>query len=313
MTQPPDSGEPEPSDGQEPPAKPWAWEPQLPGEEAAEPPTVEEAAPDGLKMLERLRDRGLISAEEFAERSGASATAESPRAAPEALEASASDAPLPPAEEGGAAVAVGLLDADQIARLERLAGLRDRGVLSEAEFQDQRTRLLAPPPAAPAVAAPRAWAPPPPMPIDPAARDELRRQGLVFNKFPVWLAVLLDIFTFTVFGYIWINHWHGLMPKRRPDDPSTARAIGFLFIPLFNLYWVFESHLRLVTRLDEEFVAAGLADRIPRELVRWTIIIGLIPYITGAVLILGPVRTGIMQSKVNRLADVDAAWRASQQ
>ncbi|MEE8608252.1 MAG: zinc ribbon domain-containing protein [Nitrospiraceae bacterium] len=139
-------------------------------------------------------------------------------------------------------------------------------------------------------------------------RVELRREGLFFRAYPVWVMVLLSILTFGIYTVFWLNHWHGVMPKRRNDDPSTARAIGFLFIPLYNYYWLFESLLRLCTRLDEELADAGLPDRVPRELVRWFCILYLVPYVNlVASPILGGIATGRMQSLVNRLADFDVS------
>jgi hypothetical protein len=145
-------------------------------------------------------------------------------------------------------------------------------------------------------------------PVSPARLDraELRRQGLCFRDYPVWLMALLSFLTFGIYGMYWLNHWHGLMPKRRADDPSTGRAIGFLFIPLYNIYWLFESLLRLCTRLDEELADAGLPDRVPKELVRWFCILYLVPYANlVASPILGAIATGRLQSLVNQLARFD--------
>jgi hypothetical protein len=137
-------------------------------------------------------------------------------------------------------------------------------------------------------------------------REELRRQGLRFRAYPVWLMALLSFFTFGIYAMYWLNHWHGLMPKRRADDPSTGRAIGFLFIPLYNLYWFFESLLRLCTRLDEELADAGLPDRVPKGLVLTFCILYLVPYLNLLVSpILGAIVTGNLQSLVNRLACFD--------
>lgn len=145
-------------------------------------------------------------------------------------------------------------------------------------------------------------------------RVELRREGLFFHAYPMWVMVLLSILTLGIYTLFWLNHWHGVMPKRRHDDPSTAKAIGFLFIPLYNLYWIFESLLRLCTRLDEELAAAGLPDRVPKELVRWFCILYLVPYINLLTNpILGAIATGRMQSLVNRLADFDVTELGQQQ
>jgi hypothetical protein len=122
---------------------------------------------------------------------------------------------------------------------------------------------------------------------------------------------LLSVITIGYYCTFWLNHWHGVMPQRRASDPSTGKAIGFLFIPVFNLYWLFESLLRLCTRLDEELDDAGLPDRVPKELVRWFCICHFVPYLSLVLLpILGGVATGMMQSLVNRLAQFDEEWYA---
>lgn len=187
------------------------------------------------------------------------------------------------------------MSADYLGELEKLHGLREKGALTEAEFDEAKARLLGK-----AAGAPLGGA------IPDLDRAELRRRGLFFHEYPVWVMVVLSVLTLGIYTHFWLNHWHGVMPKRRHDDPSTAKAIWFLFIPLFNLYWNFESLLRLCTRLDEELAAAGVPDRVPRELVRWYCIVYLIPYVNIVALpIIGGVVTGQLQSLVNRLAAYD--------
>lgn len=157
-------------------------------------------------------------------------------------------------------------------------------------------------------------------------RTPLRARGLVFKQYPIAAMVMLNLVTVGIFGHFWVAHWHGLMPKRRPDDPSTARAMWFLLLPLYNIYWMFESRLRLCTRLDEEYATAGLRVRAPRELVRWWTIayvaltpLAFLPAETGpewvasaigmlflGVLVLESIAVGVLQGQVNQLAEHDA-------
>jgi hypothetical protein len=207
-------------------------------------------------------------------------------------------------------------DAERYEQLGRLNDLRVKGALTEDEFAQAKARLLEDTGTPAPAPAPR------PAPLytmgrlagswDPKLRDECRARGIFFHSYPVWVMVLLTIITVGIYAEFWLNHWHGIMPKRRNDDPSTGRAIGFLFIPFFNLYWVFESLLRVSTRLDEELEAAGYRERVPKELVRWMLIINFVPYV-GLVsgLILAPIAVGIYQSKVNQLAAYDQS-RASE-
>jgi hypothetical protein len=240
---------------------------------------------------------------------------------------------------------------DVAGQIERLAALKESGALTETEFQEAKALLLgeqAPPIAQPAPAEPalpsaqsaqpanvtntaadalagstaHVEAPPirsstwPATAVDnplSSDRDELRRAGLRFTRYPVWLVVVLSVVTLGIFAMFWVQHWHGIMPKRRTDDPSTARAIGFMFIPLFNLYWMFESRLRLCTRLNEEFSAAQLPLRAPNQLVLWWTITGMIPYVGFLSLpIMGAIAAGTLQSQVNALATFDDEWYRTQ-
>jgi hypothetical protein len=78
------------------------------------------------------------------------------------------------------------------------------------------------------------------------------------GEFPVWAVVLLTIFV-PFFALIWLGLMHDQLPKNREDDPSGGKAIGFGFIPFFNIwYWNFVNYPRLVLRINEQRVAAGL-------------------------------------------------------
>jgi len=84
-------------------------------------------------------------------------------------------------------------------------------------------------------------------------------QGHELSDFPVVGIVLLDIFV-PIFSIIWFNLMHGKMNRNRPDDPGAGKAIGFSFIPLFNIwYWNFFTLRRLVLRVNEQRVQHGLA------------------------------------------------------
>lgn len=83
--------------------------------------------------------------------------------------------------------------------------------------------------------------------------------GHKLSEFPVWAVVLLDIFV-PIFSVIWFGLMHDNLPKNRQDDPSAGKAIGFCFIPFFNIwYWNFVIYPRLVLRVNEQRMAAGLA------------------------------------------------------
>lgn len=93
------------------------------------------------------------------------------------------------------------------------------------------------------------------------------------------LAILLNFVTCGLFSIIWLGLMHGKMPQNRPDDPSAGKAIGFMFIPFFSLYWIFFSTLRLCDRVDEQRRQAGLAPAGVRGMAMATCILMVIPYI----------------------------------
>jgi hypothetical protein len=129
-----------------------------------------------------------------------------------------------------------------------------------------RTETTAEAPAAPV-------APPPVLPIgaretasyaqDPstlsaAERDAYSRHQFE-STFAVPAAVVLGILTANAFFVVNYSLKHGRLPKIARDDPSAARALGFLFIPIFNFYWVFFAWVRLVHRINYQFALRGEA------------------------------------------------------
>lgn len=114
--------------------------------------------------------------------------------------------------------------------------------------------------------------------------------------------VLLHFVTLGIFSWIHFNLMHGKLPMRRPDDPSAGKAVGFMFIPFFNIYWWFFSNLRLMDRVNEERTAAGLPPTAPKTLFILSscfLIIPILNYVS--LLILLPITWGTMQGCVNEL------------
>jgi hypothetical protein len=138
------------------------------------------------------------------------------------------------------------------------------------------------------------------------------------TKMSTGLFVVLLIFANIVPTIIMLMN-HGNLPKVRDDDPSVAKAIGFLFIPFFNLYWAFFVWLRLIDRLNEAREVVGQEPDLPRGLMKNALIIQVIsiPLVFCAgVGVLGLIAAGVMhliamaqiQGKVNEIMDVvDAA------
>ena len=147
---------------------------------------------------------------------------------------------------------------------------------------------------------------PPQIPSTPPAPKPVQLHAL--GTFPVVAVILLHYVTLGIFSIFWINLTHGKLPRVRSDDPSGGRALGFSFIPFFNLYWIFFSYLRLCTRIDEQRNVYGLAPRGLEGLATTNCIFQVIP---GINILLGytlftPVFIGNLQSSVNQLAEASA-------
>lgn len=113
--------------------------------------------------------------------------------------------------------------------------------------------------------------------LDPGLQAALRHHQL--QAFPVWLMGILNVLTFGLFPLIWLGLSHDRLPRAHASDPTSARAIGFAFIPYFNLYWVFFSSLRLTDRLNLQMRLRGLPEEVPRGFVLTTAIFSVIPYL----------------------------------
>jgi len=68
----------------------------------------------------------------------------------------------------------------------------------------------------------------------------------------------------------WIHQsWQGLPETRNPDRPTTTpgQAVGFFFIPVYGIYWMFRGNLLLCDALDSALADAGRdRPRAPRDL-----------------------------------------------
>ncbi|HUT01523.1 MAG TPA: DUF4234 domain-containing protein [Phycisphaerae bacterium] len=135
------------------------------------------------------------------------------------------------------------------------------------------------------------------------------------TEFSVGLIVLLQFVTLGIFSLIWFGLMHDKMPKIRQDDPSAGKAIGFMFIPFFNLYWIFFAYMRLCDRIAEQRELRGLPAESLRGLAIATCIVGLIPYVGWCVgsLIMWPLFFGMLQSRVNELVQVTQQQIVQQQ
>ncbi len=135
-----------------------------------------------------------------------------------------------------------------------------------------------------------------------------------FRRFSILAILLLNTVTLNVFSVVWLNLLHGKMPKLRQDDPSAGKAIGFMFIPFFNIYWIFFTLTRVVKRIDEQRAMRGLqpsAAAVPAIMVCVFTVLSCIP-ILGIVtallnyMIVVPLLATLVQKSITSLVEVSA-------
>ncbi len=142
-----------------------------------------------------------------------------------------------------------------------------------------------------------------PRPRRPSQYEDEGELSHQFQTFPTPVVILLHFVTFGIFTHIWLNLMHGKMPQLRHDDPSAGKGIGFLFIPFYNLYWVFFTYHRLCERITEQRRLAGLPGGPPTGLAVAMCVVLIIPYVGLISLVtLMPIFAGIVQANVNELA-----------
>ena len=142
--------------------------------------------------------------------------------------------------------------------------------------------------------------------ISQALTPEQRERAMqhTLTRFPTWLVVVLHFLTFGLFTLIYQGLKFSKLPQVKPDDFRAGKAIGFMFIPFFNYYWVFRFVLSLTDRLNFQLRLRGERPTISRGLALASCIVWVIPYF-GLVswLFLMPIVAGQWQSATNRLAD----------
>lgn len=123
------------------------------------------------------------------------------------------------------------------------------------------------------------------------------------ESFPAPLAVLLHLITFGIFSIIHFGLQHDKMPQAKQDDPSSAKAIGFNFIPYFNLYWFIFQPMRLTDRLNLQDRIRDRPNGTSRGLMLTLSILGMIPYLNFLIGIpLYSIGVYKLQKQINRLA-----------
>ena len=145
-------------------------------------------------------------------------------------------------------------------------------------------------------------------PTPPALPPALPPAPHQLESFPVVGLIALHFFTCGLFSLIWLNVLHGKLPRVRSNDPSAGKAIGFCFIPFFNLYWIFFTFRRLCLRIAEQREQYGLPPNDLRGLATADCIVKVIPWVNVLIgyTILTPIFIGRVQASVNELVATSA-------
>jgi hypothetical protein len=136
------------------------------------------------------------------------------------------------------------------------------------------------------------------------------RQHRFRATFSVLLLILVHLLTLGAASPFLLARKYAFLPLVRADDFSTGKAVGFLFIPFFNLYWVFIVCRRLVDRLTLQVKIWGLPSAPSKALATvvaaiWCV--AAIPYLGSLFwfanyVALWPIYLGQVQATCNRLA-----------
>ena len=105
--------------------------------------------------------------------------------------------------------------------------------------------------------------------------------------------VTLGLFTLIYFGLK-----HSQLPMIKHDDFKAGKAIGFMFMPFFNLYWQFRFWLRLFDRVDLQLRLRGFPPIMSKSLMLATVIVSLIPVVNLAALLVIYPSTGLMLTTI---------------
>jgi hypothetical protein len=136
----------------------------------------------------------------------------------------------------------------------------------------------------------------------PGGNIDPRQHGL--TDFNVAGVVCLHFLTLGIFTWLHFLLMHGKLPRTRMDDPSAGKAIGFCFIPFFNIYWIIFVHLRLIDRINEQRGYRNLPPASSKGLYITSVCLSFVPILGLVSLVLLPIFYGGLQSSVNELSRV---------
>jgi len=145
--------------------------------------------------------------------------------------------------------------------------------------------------------------------ISEALMEECKKHSFR-EPFSVGLGIFLHYITLGIFTFIHCGLMHSKLPEISHKDFSAGKAIGFRFIPIYNIYWIFVFWEQLARRINFQFKIRNVPKPISVALADWTCVmrvLGIIPYVgyvtaSVAIFILFPILFSQVRSACNKLA-----------
>ena len=113
---------------------------------------------------------------------------------------------------------------------------------------------------------------------------------------------VLFLFLALVAAAVWLYMAWGSVPaSMRYTDRgrwvTPGKAVGYLFIPMYNVYWMFVANQGLCEAVDRTLLAQGGMPRAPRGVARAACVAQIIPYCN---LLVAPILWAVYMFQVDR-------------
>jgi len=141
---------------------------------------------------------------------------------------------------------------------------------------------------------------------NPELFEQLKKHNFK-NQIPEFVPIFLHIISLGISNFFYFGKKHSNLPKIVEDDFDGGKAIGYCFIPGYNLfYWCHKVLARLAHRLNFQHKLRDSPYRVSANFSLTTSIIGLIPYLNLITFfILGPILVIQLQTSINKLIEID--------
>jgi hypothetical protein len=127
----------------------------------------------------------------------------------------------------------------------------------------------------------------------------------VDSTLPIWAAVVSHILSLGIFSLIYYGIMHSKFPLIKKNDFDTPKAIGFMFIPLFNLYWTFRFWEHLGHKINLQYKLRNEKPPIENTFIMLTVAskFGHVIGFAISYLVLYPIMIARIQRACNTLAE----------